>query len=96
MVRLSTLPSSQTNLTHSRYNLVVVFHSTPLAPADPIFALTAGYQADQFPQKVNLGVGAYRDDQGKPFVLPTVRKVRSLSLSTWSRAEGESNFLPLR
>ena len=57
-----------------------VFHSTPLAPADPIFALTAGYQADSNPNKVNLGVGAYRDDQGKPFVLPTVRKV-NLSLS---------------
>uniref|UniRef100_A0A915E9V0 Aspartate aminotransferase, mitochondrial n=1 Tax=Ditylenchus dipsaci TaxID=166011 RepID=A0A915E9V0_9BILA len=24
-------------------------------------------------QKINLGVGAYRDDQGKPFVLPCVR-----------------------
>ncbi|GAA5825515.1 hypothetical protein JCM5353_002323 [Sporobolomyces roseus] len=55
-----------------------VFHSTPLAPADPIFALTAGYQSDQFPQKVNLGVGAYRDDQGKPFVLPTVRKAKKI------------------
>lgn len=57
---------------------VDVFHSTPLAPADPIFALTAGYQADEFKQKVNLGVGAYRDDQGKPFVLPTVRKVKKI------------------
>lgn len=57
---------------------VDVFHSTPLAPADPIFALTAGYQADSNPNKVNLGVGAYRDDQGKPFVLPTVRKVKKI------------------
>lgn len=50
--------------------------STPQAPADPIFALTAGYQADSFENKVNLGVGAYRDNEGKPFVLPVVRKVR--------------------
>ncbi|GAA6063248.1 hypothetical protein JCM10212_003611, partial [Sporobolomyces blumeae] len=54
------------------------FHSTPLAPADPIFALTAGYQADPFDKKVNLGVGAYRDDKGKPFVLPTVRKAKKI------------------
>src|SRR5690606_26164358 len=24
------------------------------------------------PKKINVGVGAYRDDQGKPFVLPSV------------------------
>ncbi len=28
---------------------------------------------DDFPDKVNVGVGAYRDDNGKPFVLPVVR-----------------------
>jgi len=33
------------------------------------------YQADTFPQKVNLGVGAYRDDDNKPWVLPVVKKV---------------------
>jgi aspartate aminotransferase, cytoplasmic len=44
-------------------------------PADPIFKLTADYKADQDPQKINLGVGAYRDDSGKPWVLPVVKKV---------------------
>jgi len=28
-----------------------------------------------FPQKVNLGVGAYRTDEGKPWVLPVVREM---------------------
>lgn len=45
---------------------------------DSIFKLTAAYKADPFPQKINLGVGAYRDDDSKPWVLPVVRKVRSL------------------
>jgi aspartate/tyrosine/aromatic aminotransferase len=40
-----------------------------------IFKLTASYDADTFPKKVNLGVGAYRDDNGKPWVLPVVAKV---------------------
>ena len=40
-----------------------------------IFKLTAAYKEDPFPQKVNLGVGAYRDDNGKPWVLPVVQKV---------------------
>ncbi|GAA5893215.1 hypothetical protein JCM5296_001639 [Sporobolomyces johnsonii] len=55
-----------------------VWHSTPHAPPDPIFALTAGYQADTFDKKVNLGVGAYRDNEGKPFVLPVVRKAKAI------------------
>ena len=54
---------------------LTVFSQTPLAPADAIFALTASYVADQTKEKVNLGVGAYRDNDGKPFVLPVVRKV---------------------
>ncbi|TFY79023.1 hypothetical protein EWM64_g4995 [Hericium alpestre] len=49
----------------------------PLAPPDSIFKLTAAYKADPFPQKVNLGVGAYRDDDDKPWVLPVVRKTIS-------------------
>ncbi len=43
-----------------------------------IFKLTAGFKADTYPQKVNLGVGAYRDDDSKPWVLPVVKKVRFL------------------
>lgn len=42
-----------------------------------IFELTAAYKADKFPKKVNLGVGAYRDNDGKPWVLPVVKKVCS-------------------
>ncbi|KAI5452439.1 Aspartate aminotransferase, cytoplasmic [Naganishia albida] len=51
-----------------------VWNSVPLAPPDSIFALTARYVADTNPKKINLGVGAYRDDNGKPWVLPVVKK----------------------
>jgi aspartate aminotransferase len=46
---------------------------TSLAPEDAIFALTAGYKADTDPNRINLGVGAYRDNSGKPWVLPVVK-----------------------
>ena len=46
-----------------------------------IFKLTAAYKEDSFPQKINLGVGAYRDDEDKPWVLPVVKKVRLASPS---------------
>lgn len=54
------------------------FVEIALAPEDGIFALTAAFKADSFDQKVNVGVGAYRDNAGKPYVLPVVRKVRTL------------------
>lgn len=46
-----------------------------MGPPDPIFGLTERFKADTHPNKVNLGVGAYRDDETKPFILPSVRMV---------------------
>ena len=34
-------------------------------PSDPIFGVLTQYQSDNHPQKVNLVVGAYRDDDEK-------------------------------
>ena len=45
-----------------------------MGPADPILGLNGAFQADTNEKKVNLGVGAYRDDNGKPFVLECVRE----------------------
>ena len=49
------------------------FNHVQQAPADPILSLSTGYKADKDPRKVNLGIGAYRDNDGKPFVFPVVR-----------------------
>lgn len=46
-----------------------------MGPPDVILGITEAYKKDAHPKKVNLGVGAYRDDNGNPFVLPSVRKV---------------------
>lgn len=43
------------------------------APADPILSLSAGYKKDTNKNKVNLGIGAYRTSEGKPYVFPVVR-----------------------
>ena len=47
----------------------------PQAPPDVMFGLSAAYRADDSPEKADLGVGAYRGGDGKPFVLHAVRKV---------------------
>lgn len=43
-------------------------------PPDPLFGLKARYVADKRTDKVDLGIGAYRDNNGKPWILPAVRK----------------------
>eukprot|EP00002_Diphylleia_rotans_P002328 TRINITY_DN11485_c0_g1_i1.p1 TRINITY_DN11485_c0_g1~~TRINITY_DN11485_c0_g1_i1.p1 ORF type:complete len:454 (+),score=88.67 TRINITY_DN11485_c0_g1_i1:59-1420(+) len=50
------------------------FASIPVAPDDPILGLNARFAQDSHPQKLNLGVGAYRTEDGKPLVLNVVRK----------------------
>jgi len=45
-----------------------------MGPPDAILGITEAYKKDTNEKKVNLGAGAYRDDDGKPYVLPTVKK----------------------
>ena len=54
----------------------------PQAPEDPLFGLMAAYRKDTFEKKVDLGIGAYRDDNAKPWVLPVVKKVCRRFMST--------------
>ncbi|KAI8145559.1 aspartate aminotransferase [Fennellomyces sp. T-0311] len=59
-------------------NGISVFDTVPQAPADVIFSLTAAYKADTDPNKVNVGVGAFRTDDLKPYVLPVVKKADAI------------------
>ncbi|XP_031192732.1 aspartate aminotransferase, mitochondrial [Mastomys coucha] len=48
-----------------------------MGPPDPILGVTEAFKRDTNSKKMNLGVGAYRDDNGKPYVLPSVRKAEA-------------------
>jgi aromatic-amino-acid transaminase len=45
-----------------------------MAPRDPILGVTEAFHADPNPDKVNLGVGIYYDDNGKILLLECVRR----------------------
>jgi aspartate/tyrosine/aromatic aminotransferase len=45
-----------------------------LAPPDPILGTAIAFKNDTHPQKMNLGVGAYRTDEGLPYVFQSVRE----------------------
>ncbi|THY96213.1 aromatic-amino-acid aminotransferase [Aureobasidium pullulans] len=55
-----------------------VFANAPLIPADEMFALAADFKLDQHPNKVNLGPGSYKDENGQPWILPSVAVSRRI------------------
>ena len=44
------------------------------APPDAILGIAQAFRESNVPEKINLAVGAYRDERGNPFVLPSVRQ----------------------
>lgn len=57
-----------------------LFSELPEAPLDPILGLNQQFLADPSPNKINLGVGAYRTEEGKPLILNCVKKVNLIPL----------------
>jgi aspartate aminotransferase len=60
-------------------------------PPDPILGVTEAFKADKHPRKINLGVGAYRDENGKPYVLNAVKKAEHLLTA----ASPDKEYLPI-
>ncbi|MGS0535059.1 MULTISPECIES: amino acid aminotransferase [unclassified Pseudoalteromonas] len=49
-------------------------------PTDPILGLMAAYKQDTNPNKIDLGVGVYKDEQGNTPVLSAVKKAEAFRL----------------
>src|SRR5688500_19394287 len=50
-----------------------MFQTLDVPPEDPILGLIAAFRNDPFADKVDLGVGVYRDERGVTAVLETVK-----------------------
>ncbi|XP_006817148.1 aspartate aminotransferase, mitochondrial-like [Saccoglossus kowalevskii] len=55
-----------------------IWSNVEMGPPDAILGVSEAFKKDKSPNKMNLGVGAYRDDNGKPYVLPSVRKAEDI------------------
>jgi aromatic-amino-acid transaminase len=62
-----------------------------MAPKDPILGVTEAFNADINPNKVNLGVGVYCDDDGRVPVLESVRRAEQ----TLAESPLPRNYLPI-
>lgn len=74
------------------------FDSIKTLPEDPIFSLQAAFLLDPRKKKVNLGIGAYKDAEGKSVVLTAVQKAEALLLKEslnkdYLPIEGEKNYI---
>ena len=65
----------------------------PLAP-HACFSLTARSDT-QAEKKVNLGIGAYRDEAGKPWVLECVKAAEKLLLDELNTGKSNKEYLPV-
>ncbi|KAJ1831834.1 aspartate transaminase aat1 [Coemansia sp. RSA 2711] len=62
-----------------------------MGPPDAILGITEAFKRDTDARKMNLGVGAYRTDAGKPYVLGAVQKAEASLL-----AQGlDKEYLPI-
>ncbi len=59
-----------------------MFTAVTMAPRDPILGLNEEFATSQHPQKVNLGVGVYFDDNGKLPLLQCVQEAEKKLMST--------------
>ncbi|XP_049779425.1 aspartate aminotransferase, cytoplasmic-like [Schistocerca cancellata] len=55
-----------------------VFRAVDSAPPLEIFSVVAGFARDTHPSKVDLGIGAYRTNEGQPWVMPWVQRIEQL------------------
>ena len=51
-------------------------------PPDPILGIIAAHAADPNPRKIDLGIGVYRDEEGKTPILKCVRQAEETRPAT--------------
>ncbi|MES2944236.1 MAG: amino acid aminotransferase [Pseudomonadota bacterium] len=68
-----------------------LFTAVEMAPRDPILGINEAFAADTNPNKVNLGVGVYYDDNGKLPLLECVQAAEKLMMDS-PKARG---YLPI-
>ena len=68
-----------------------MFNAVEMAPRDPILGLNEQYAADTNPNKVNLGVGVYYDDNG---TLPLLECVKAAE-ADMMKAPSARGYLPI-
>src|SRR5438876_4469390 len=68
-----------------------MFEHIPPFAGDPILSLNEDFQRDPRPNKINLSIGIYFDDEGRIPVLDSVKRAEAKLLA----ADGPKPYLPM-
>ncbi len=68
-----------------------MFKNIIAAPADPILGLAEAFKADSRPNKINLGIGVYKDNDGNTPILNSVKQAETTLLAN----ENTKSYLPI-
>ena len=66
-----------------------MFNRLELIPVDPLLGIIGAFRADKNPNKIDLGVGVYKDDTG---VTPILKAVK-LAEEQWLKTEQSKSYL---
>lgn len=69
----------------------LMFERIEMAPPDAILGLTEAFKKDPNPEKINLGVGVYKDADNQTPVLESVKKAEALLLAR----ESSKGYMPI-
>lgn len=72
------------------------FDKLPEIVIDPILGLQQFYNQDKNPNKLNLTIGLYKDENGKSWILPSVwkamKKVEQTMSTDYLKPQGDAEF----
>jgi aspartate aminotransferase len=82
--------ASSASTSTSTSTLDTIWNKVPEGPPDAILGIAQSFRDSREKNKVNVCVGAYRDENGQPWVLPSVRQAEEIML------KGENKeYLPI-
>lgn len=73
------------------FRSITMWRDVPQGPPDPILGVAEAFKRSTSAKKVNLGVGAYRDDNNKTWVLTSVQKAKDQLYN----AQLDHEYLPI-
>ena len=68
-----------------------MFNDLEMAPPDPILGLSSAFREDPNPEKINLGVGVYKDESGQTPIPESVKTAERRLLES----EASKSYLPI-
>jgi aspartate aminotransferase len=87
-----TSTSTSSTSTTSTTPQATFWKDLPQGPPDAILGIAQAFKTCTDPRKVNVCVGAYRDTDGQPWVLPSVRQAE---LNLLDDASNNKEYLPI-